>query len=196
MSYLADPIATPIDIDAGVVYNYVIPQQGFDEMSVDPLTDFEFLLTFDSPAMLAFSFTGTADPAVPTYSTATIRFLEDGLETTQNLAFRILPDSATQRVPNIGVARSLHVGLGQKVNFKLSSDIDDATLSASGLTVGLSVANDRIVGTAPTENGFNVFTLSAINGDYAYYRYFVLLAGTGTETEAQPFFSFPPDVFP
>ena len=195
MAYLADPIANPIDIDAGITYNYVIPQQDYKEITVDDLTDFEFVVTLGSPASLTVNFTGTAT-ALPQYFTATVRlFTIEALEQTQDLNFRVLPTSASQRVPNITTNRSLHASEGQQVNIKLQSDIT-ATLSASGLTGGLSVANDRIVGTAPTSSGFNVFTLSAINGDYVYHRYFVLLVGTGGDPVSQSFFSFSAEVFP
>jgi hypothetical protein len=196
VSYLADPVANPIDIDAGITYTYVIPQQGATEISVDDLDDFDLLATLGSPALLTVNFTGTAT-ALPQYFTATIRlFTVEGTESTQDLTFRVLPDDATQRVPNITTKNVLGVGEGQRVDLKLTSDID-ATLSASGLTAGLAVgSSDHLVGTAPSTSGFNVFTLSATNGDYVYYRYFVLIVGTGTTPVSQNFFAFPPGLIP
>jgi hypothetical protein len=191
VSYLADPVATPIDIDAGITYTYVIPQQGFSEITVDALDDFDLNVTAESPATLTVNFTGTAT-ALPQYYTVTVNLLTPaGLLSTQDLSFRVLPDDATQRVPNITTRASKRVGISAPVSVKITSDID-ATVSATGLTAGLSVGNNRIVGNAPTTSGFNVFTLSATNGDYVYLRYFVLIVGTGTTAPDQPFFTFPP----
>lgn len=194
MSYLAAAVANPITIDAGITYTYVMPQQGATEITVDDLADFDLTVTTESPASLSVNFTGVAT-ALPQYFTATIRFLMTEGELTQDLLFKVLPDDATQRVPNITTINKLHVNENQKVNVKLKSDIA-ATLSASGLTGGLAVGSNHITGLAPDSSGYNVFTLSAINGDYVYYRYFVLVAGTGNTPISQDPFAFPAEIFP
>lgn len=194
MSYLAAAVANPINIDADVTYNYVIPQQGASEITVDDLADFTLAITFGSPALLTVKFTGTPG-AVAAYYTATIRLLTIDGALTQNLVFRVLPTFATQRVPNLTNARSAHVALGQRLSIKLHSDID-ATITASGLPAGLSVANEHIIGDAPTSSGFNVITLIATAAGYVYKRYFVLIVGTGDSPEAQSFFAYPPGVVP
>ncbi len=185
MSYLADPPETPIAIDGGIPYTYVIAQQGAVTMSVDTDADFTFALTPGEPALLTFTYTGTIQDT-PQYKTVTVRLtLPGGTVQTHTPQFQILPTSAPRRVPNITTSASLSVAPGQAVTAQVTTDISSTSFAASNLpgTLAVSSTTGFIDGNAPTTSGFYVITLSATGNvtdtGQHYSRYFVLIVGTG-----------------
>jgi hypothetical protein len=143
MSSVASPPETPIEIDGGIAYNYVIAQQGATSMSVDTDADFDFTTSFASPAGLRLTFTGTVT-GVAQYKTVTLRFRVPEGETLHTPSFRILPTSATQRVPDILTKKSLHVRQAQPVDFNIET-ISPPEFCATGLPdVCVNSTNGRI----------------------------------------------------
>lgn len=190
MSFLSAAVANPINIDPAIEYRYVIPQQGYDSITVDDDDDFTFRLTYGSPAMLTLNFSGTA-PTTPAYHNVTLRLNVGTGEVAQTLHFRVLPTGA-RRVPSITNRSGILAAPGGPVLLQIATDIEADSFSATGLTGGLTVTSTgRMVGEAPTTSGFNVFTLIAHKGDQTYKRYFVLTVGTGGAPNTQPFFRFP-----
>ena len=194
MSFLANPPETPIAIDGGIAYSYVIAQQGAIEIAVADDSDFTFALTPGEPAMLQMTFTGTILASIQ-YKTVTISLTgSSGIVQTHSPQFKILGTSASQRVPNITTIRSRSVAPNQSVAIKLTTDISVTGYAASNLPSGLSMntATGLITGSAPSIPGFNVITLKATNGIYHYYRYFVLdVGGIGDGSFPSGPFQFP-----
>jgi hypothetical protein len=190
MSFLSAPVANPINIDPAILYRYVIPQQGYDSITVDDDADFDFKLTFGSPSTLALTYTGTP-PTSPSYRTVTIRLNIATSAVVQTLNLRVLP-AGPRQIPNITNVSSLRVAPGALVLLQIATDISADSFTATGLPGGLGVAsNGRIFGAAPTTSGFNVITFVARKGAYTFKRYFVLTVGTGGAPTTQPFFRFP-----
>ncbi len=206
MSYLASPPETPISIDGGVEYQYVIAQQGALSMSVDADTDFTFVLTAGEPAVLRLTFTGTVLDT-PQYKTVTVNLTQTGgTVVTHTPQFLILPTVGhIQRVPNITSVASKSVAPGQALALQVTATLDAPinpgviAYSASGLPAGLAINSltGWLDGTAPSTAGFYVITLTAtatplIIPDGGHYsRYFVLVVGTGITPPGTP----PPPAF-
>lgn len=185
------PPATPINIDADVLYNYVIAQQGASSITVDAATDFDLKVTFGSPGVLTMKFTGTPG-AVPTYHTITLRLETDEGSVTQVLTVRVLPTSATQRVPNITTVKGVAVAPSATINMRVVTDVDADSFSAVNLPNTLTLTNaGRIRGTAPDSSGFYVVTFIATLGSYTYKRYFVFIVGRGNSDSEDAPLSFP-----
>ncbi len=179
MSYLASPPETPIAIDGGVEYTYVIAQQGAIIAAVVTDADFTFVLSPGEPAALRLTFSGTVT-ATPQYKTVTVNLTDSsGIVVAHTPQFMILGTGATQRVPNITTTKGRAVAPGQSVAIQVAADITPTSYGVSGLPAGLSLntATGLITGAAPSTDGLYLITLQAINGEYHYYRYFVLLVG-------------------
>jgi hypothetical protein len=190
---LADPPETPIDIDGAIEYDYVIAQRGAIAIEVDDDADFEFALTPGEPAILKLTFTGTI-LATDQYKTVTIRLtLSNGQEQEHTPQFRILGTSASQRIPNITAITSRRVSPNQSIAVKTTTDIPVTSYNVANLPGGLSIntSSGLITGAAPSTADFYLITLQAFNGDYHYYRYFILVVGTGSTVSGVPPFFFP-----
>jgi hypothetical protein len=185
MSSVALPPETPIEIDGGIAYNYVIAQQGEISITVDSDTDFTFVLTAGEPAVLRLKYIGTI-LTTSQYKTVTIRLtLPSSLEQTHQIQLKILGTSATQRIPNITTVQSRVAAPNQSIVIAIKTDIAVTSYGASNLPGGLSVntVSGLITGTVPTTPEFRIITLRAINEAHHYYRYFVLTVGnTGSSS--------------
>src|SRR6266496_4726144 len=105
MSYLAPPVADPINIDAGIQYKYCIPQQGYSSITVDANADFDVQMYFGSPAMLVFTYTTTVVGS-PASASLVLRLHAGTSTTTQTLNFTVALSADPRAIPNITTGRS------------------------------------------------------------------------------------------
>lgn len=196
MSYLADPPETPIQIDGGVEYTYVIAQQGALSVTAPTIADWTLSVSMGDPAILRIKYTGSTS-TVPIYQIIdlTVNWQDGSPSSTHSPQFMVLETSASQRVPNITSAVKLYSGLGGPVDFTIQTDISADSFNAVSLpgTLAINTTTGRITGTAPSSDSFNAIILQANKGTYHYKRYIVLVVGTGASNDHGTFGGPPPN---
>jgi len=181
MSYLASPIPGPIKISPGVKYFYVIAQQGYSSITVDPNPNFDLQLDFGSPATLKLTYTGPTH-AFDAFEQITFHANDSTGSISQTLLFSVFA-TGSPIIPSITNVAGQSVAPGATINMAVTSDIP-AIYSVENLpgTLSYNATTKRITGTASAFNGFFIITLVATNPTWppaVYKRYFVLTVGTG-----------------
>jgi hypothetical protein len=189
MAYLAPPPQDPMPIDAGVIYNYVIAQQGYGAISVDALNNFSFAVTQGEPGLLLFRFDGTPG-ASPTYHTITIHIGPQ----TQTLHVTVLATNPFQRVANITNPPSVNAPAGSSISVLLTTTngagLGTTDVGPAGpLPTGLSFdsINNRITG-AIADPGFYPVILEAKKSAFpqVYRRYLVFTVSAASTSPTNP----------
>jgi Putative Ig domain len=189
MAYLAPPPQDPIPIDAGVIYNYVIAQQGYGAISVDPLNNFSFAVTQGEPGLLLFRFDGTPG-ATSTSHTITLHIGSQ----TQTLHVNVLATNAFQRVANITNPPSVSAPAGSAISVLLTTTsgagLGTTDVGPAGpLPTGLSFdsINNRITG-AIADPGFYPVILEAKKSAFpqVYRRYLVFTVSAASTSPTNP----------